>query len=65
VTLGLGLSLVALAALSACAHQGPRPLPPSGSDPDAVRLITDDLARFWAAYDSAVDLPDPALRDAL
>jgi hypothetical protein len=30
------------------------------SDPRAVRIVTTDIPRFWAAYDAAQTAPDPA-----
>src|SRR5690606_12652191 len=36
-------------ALPACAS-------PHGTDPDGARLVTDDLARFWSAWDAAEGL---------
>lgn len=56
----------------------PAPGPALGHDPDAARLITSDIPRFWAAYDGAtlqdaaarfqaryIDAGTPGLRDFL
>ena len=52
--------LCCLLPLSACAQE-PRFTP----DPDAARLVTDDLERFWAAWDAAEGAEDAAARAAV
>lgn len=42
-----------------CAHSG------TTHDPAQARLVTEDIPRFWAAYDSAIDGSEQDLRDAL
>lgn len=49
--------LLALLLLAACDSSGPPPPEPNPRfhpSPDAVRFVTDDVARFWAAYDRAL-----------
>lgn len=65
-----GRSIVALGACAlsaiACAGGGApfearSPVP----DPDEARFVTEDIPRFWAAYDAAIDGTEAELRDAL
>lgn len=58
--------LLAAAPLLSCAHRAERfearaPVP----NPDEARFVTEDIPRFWSAFDSAIDKPEPELAAAL
>ncbi len=59
------VALVAFTSLAACAgsttFQARDPVP----NPDESRFVTEDIPRFWAAFDSAIDGTDEELAHAL
>lgn len=56
----LTLLLCCLLPLSACSRD-----PRFTADPEAARLVTDDLERFWAAWDAAAATDDAKARGAV
>lgn len=59
-------TLLLAAPLLSCAHRAERfearaPVP----NPDEARFVTQDIPRFWQAFDSAIDKPEPELAAAL
>ncbi len=57
----LAATPLALRADSAPSFEAREPVP----DPDQARFVTEDIPRFWAAFDEAADEGEPALAAAL
>lgn len=59
----VGRGLMILAALSGCTGTIPDPLPPgtvSQASSAPIAIVTDDIGRFWEAYDAVRRTDDPA-----